>query len=354
MSKRHQSSRRKTYGRRQHEVRERHDRGQHAGGLRIRARRLGSRRARPIRSGSSTRAVHASRFAARRLTMAVYEGARPRTIALPAAPSDRRASRRLDAASRPDRAPGRPADQPPRPRRSAAIVVAFLLAFFSLAQHVRVSATGYDIGRLELERQRLDDTRQDLSSDLNRLGREPAIRKQAIDARPRPAGRADRPPGRCRSTDRCWAVRIRVVASSSCWSSSWSARSRSSRGWATGRSSTASVLLIAGDRPDHRHASTRPPSAATSTTGPARSSWRRRSQRDRLVASPDQLTPRDATLDRRRRSLRSSGSTPTRRSRSATGSTRSRKPYVILRHGLERLTWPTGSERASRDRTVSG
>lgn len=28
MSKRHQSSRRKTYGRRQHEVRERHDRGQ--------------------------------------------------------------------------------------------------------------------------------------------------------------------------------------------------------------------------------------------------------------------------------------------------------------------------------------
>lgn len=30
MSKRHQTSRRKTYGRRQHEVRERHDRGQHA------------------------------------------------------------------------------------------------------------------------------------------------------------------------------------------------------------------------------------------------------------------------------------------------------------------------------------
>lgn len=30
MSKRHQSSRRKNYGRRQHEVRERHDRAQHA------------------------------------------------------------------------------------------------------------------------------------------------------------------------------------------------------------------------------------------------------------------------------------------------------------------------------------
>jgi len=33
MSKRHQASRRKTYGRRQHEVRERHDRGQHAEGF---------------------------------------------------------------------------------------------------------------------------------------------------------------------------------------------------------------------------------------------------------------------------------------------------------------------------------
>ncbi len=33
MSKRHTSSRRKTYGRRQHEVRERHDRGHHAEGF---------------------------------------------------------------------------------------------------------------------------------------------------------------------------------------------------------------------------------------------------------------------------------------------------------------------------------
>ena len=33
MSKRHQSSRRKTYGRRQHEVRERQDRGHHSEGF---------------------------------------------------------------------------------------------------------------------------------------------------------------------------------------------------------------------------------------------------------------------------------------------------------------------------------
>jgi len=44
------------------------------------------------------------------------------------------------------------------------------------------AATGLDIGRLELDRQRLDDRAAELRSDLNRLGREPAIRKQAIDA----------------------------------------------------------------------------------------------------------------------------------------------------------------------------
>jgi len=63
-----------------------------------------------------------------------------------------------------------------------AIVVAFMLAFFSLAQQVRVSATGLDIGRLGLERQRLDDAYADVTSDLNRLGHESAIRKQALDA----------------------------------------------------------------------------------------------------------------------------------------------------------------------------
>ena len=62
-----------------------------------------------------------------------------------------------------------------------AIVVAFMLAFFSLAQQIHVAATGLDIGRLELERQRLDDTAAEVRSDLNRLGREPAVRKQAID-----------------------------------------------------------------------------------------------------------------------------------------------------------------------------
>ncbi len=61
------------------------------------------------------------------------------------------------------------------------IAIAFLLAFFSLAQTVRVSATGYDIDQLLVQRDRLDGQRQELVADLNRLGREPAIRKQAID-----------------------------------------------------------------------------------------------------------------------------------------------------------------------------
>jgi hypothetical protein len=62
------------------------------------------------------------------------------------------------------------------------IVLAFMLAFFSLAQTMRVSATGYDINRLLVERDDLVTRKQELLSDLNRLGGEPAIRKQALDA----------------------------------------------------------------------------------------------------------------------------------------------------------------------------
>ena len=62
-----------------------------------------------------------------------------------------------------------------------AIAVAFMLAFFSLAQQVRVSATSYDIGRLQIDQERLEARREDLASDLNRLGREPAVRKLALD-----------------------------------------------------------------------------------------------------------------------------------------------------------------------------
>jgi hypothetical protein len=61
------------------------------------------------------------------------------------------------------------------------VVLAFLLAFFSLAQTVRVSATGYDVERLNSERDALVVRKQELLTDLNRLTQEPAVRKLAID-----------------------------------------------------------------------------------------------------------------------------------------------------------------------------
>lgn len=111
--------------------------------------------------------------------MAVYEGARPRTIALPRRPPIAEGStlgrRRVRGAFR----AGRRTDR--LGLILTLIVVGFMLAFFSLAQQIRVSATGLDIGRLSLERQRLDARADDVRSDLDRLGREPAIRKIAID-----------------------------------------------------------------------------------------------------------------------------------------------------------------------------
>jgi hypothetical protein len=111
--------------------------------------------------------------------MAVFEGARPRTIAFPGRPriaeGPALGRRRTRAAIRAGRRTNRLG------LILTGIVVVFLLAFFWLAQSVRESATGYDIGRLEVARQRMDSQVQDVNSDLNRLGREPAIRKQAID-----------------------------------------------------------------------------------------------------------------------------------------------------------------------------
>ena len=111
--------------------------------------------------------------------MAVYQGARPRTIALPGRPRiaegptlGRRRARTAVRAGRRSRRLG---------TVLTGVVVTFLLAFFWLSQDVRVSATAYDVGRLQVARERLDGRIQDLTSDLNRLGREPAIRKLAID-----------------------------------------------------------------------------------------------------------------------------------------------------------------------------
>ena len=62
----------------------------------------------------------------------------------------------------------------------AAIVIAFAAAFFSLSQDIRVSATGYEMDRLATAQLRLESRATDLRNEINRLGKAPAIRKQAI------------------------------------------------------------------------------------------------------------------------------------------------------------------------------
>jgi hypothetical protein len=113
--------------------------------------------------------------------MAVYQGARQRTIVLPRRPrvalgAPTLPRRRTRAAVRARRGPSRISIL------LAAIVVAFAGAFFSLSQDIRVSATGYELDRLATEYGHLDARAEDLRNELNRLGKAPAIRKQAIDA----------------------------------------------------------------------------------------------------------------------------------------------------------------------------
>ena len=131
--------------------------------------------------------------------MAIYEGARPRPgILLPwlrRAPGPQledvpAARRRKPAPTRTGRARrvatrrGGRVSQRPRAVGAllAAIVMLFSVAFLSLSQSVRVAATSYDIVRLVSESERLSALKVDVHSDVERLGSEPAIRKEALDA----------------------------------------------------------------------------------------------------------------------------------------------------------------------------
>jgi hypothetical protein len=62
-----------------------------------------------------------------------------------------------------------------------AIAIVFVLGFFSLAQTVQVSTTAVDIDRLTNQQAGLQGQRQQVISDLNRLGGASAIRKLGID-----------------------------------------------------------------------------------------------------------------------------------------------------------------------------
>jgi hypothetical protein len=115
--------------------------------------------------------------------MAVYQGARPRSSLLP--------RRRLDDSLLRPQAPAIPrrrsrvairANRRPRAVGMVigAIVVAFLLAFFSLVQTVRISAAGYDMGQLNDDYVQLESQKQRILSDIDRMGRQSAITRQAI------------------------------------------------------------------------------------------------------------------------------------------------------------------------------
>lgn len=115
--------------------------------------------------------------------MAVIGGVRRTGLALPGAVRVPRSSVRPDERQAGRSVGLRAARRPTRVGLVlAAIAVVFTGAFVSLSQSVRVSATSYDVVRLASQRDRLAAQRQEIRSDLLRLGSEPAIRKLALDA----------------------------------------------------------------------------------------------------------------------------------------------------------------------------
>ncbi|MFH1474932.1 MAG: hypothetical protein ABIG85_03645 [Chloroflexota bacterium] len=122
--------------------------------------------------------------------MAGYAGARPRTgvlgrrVAVPS--GETRADPRVGAGQRRRVRGGVVSRARRRSGRTgiliAGIVLTFGLGFVSLAQTIRVSASAVEQDRILAERQIQLAEQEQLLSDLYRLGREPAIRKQALDA----------------------------------------------------------------------------------------------------------------------------------------------------------------------------
>ncbi len=118
--------------------------------------------------------------------MAIYEGARPRPFLrpFPGPRVARPAGRAIEAPILPRRRLNGAVRARRRSNRVGiilgAIVVAFLLAFFSLAQTMRVSATGYDIERLDADRNALVAEQRQAISDISRLGGVSAIRHTGI------------------------------------------------------------------------------------------------------------------------------------------------------------------------------
>ncbi len=134
MSKRHQASRRKTYGRRQHELHERHDRRHRPGDARSSTADGRGASGQSIRSPSTTRA-RACASLRRRVTWPSTRAPAHGSIASSASsrPGCRGAERSAARAGCRGAVRARRRAEPPSGLALGAIVVVFLLAFFSLA-----------------------------------------------------------------------------------------------------------------------------------------------------------------------------------------------------------------------------
>ena len=216
MSKRHQSSRRRSYGAASTrstsgEADRRHTPGRGRAG----ARRLRRSRRRSTRSPSSTRARRgsASRSASR------WRSTRGPAPAPPSCPSARGSStsptlprRRVRGAVRARRQTNRLADHPRRRSSSRSCWRSSRSPRRSASRRPATTSSGSTA-----ERDALLVRKQELLTDLNRLGQEPAVRKLAIDAGLTQLVGADR---RRRATDgsthRRWAGPIRAAARCSC------------------------------------------------------------------------------------------------------------------------------------------
>ena len=233
--------------------------------------------------------------------MAVYEGARPRsTLSVrrrlrPAPSAPRR--RRADAPAALRGAGCRAASAGRRPNRVGlvlgGIVVAFLLAFFSLAQTIRVSATGLrhrPAGRRAPAPRAQRRATSAPTSTGSAASRRSASRR--IDAglgqlpsrsSCRPARPSTRPMlGRTDSRGRLLVllVVLTVVAGSLAASA-----------WPTGRSPERDRLAAMAREPDHPHARDRPRARGTIYDRTGTIVLATTVDRYRLVAAPDQLTP---------------------------------------------------------------
>ena len=308
MSKRHTSSRRKTYGRRQHEVRERNDRGQHTEGFEFELGEWGSagpgRPARVPRSAQSAHPLRARRLIDGRLRgrppshhRAAARGrgsprARPSNAAGSVAPSAPAAGRTGSASSsgpsssrscsRSSRSPSRSASR--RPGSTSAGSSSSASASTTRRPSSAPTSTGSAASR-PIRKQAID-------AGLGQLS-EPLVLPAALDDRATDAGPyrfAPPAPRSCSSSSCVGVVRAR------------------SPGWRTGRSSTASgwprealaQTTVTLDDAEQARRHLRPDGTVVLATTV---------QRERLVAAPDQLTPDQRAADRRRAGRGSSGST---------------------------------------------